>query len=272
MSSILIICILFFSALISGIAVFFFKRDNPTVLKLVLAFSGAFLFAITALHLIPEVYHSGSTPAETIGLFIIGGFIFQLVLEHFSQGIEHGHIHHDSHAAFPLGILISLCLHAFLEGMPIASGHQTELVFGIAIHHIPASFALGSLMLDSRASKTKIFVFIFIFALMTPAGFLVSKGLSKGELGDISKHFDKIMAIVIGIFLHISTTILFESGNPDHHKFNSKKFLAILLGIGIAIVSLYAIPHDHSHHDHDHGHVHEHHEHEHHEHDHHHSH
>lgn len=256
MSSFLIISILFISALLSGLAVFFVKKDNTSFLKLILAFSGAFLFSITVIHLIPEVYHSNQTSPETIGLFILGGFIFQLLLENFSQGIEHGHLHSSHHQVFPLGIMISLCLHAFLEGMPIAAGHQSELVFGIAIHHIPASFALGSLLINTSLSKRKIFLMIAIFAAMTPLGFLLSKSLSMGEIGDISKYFDRIMAIVIGIFLHISTTILFESGSADHHVFNKKKMVAVLLGILVCIASFYFGGHDH--HDHSDHHHHEH--------------
>src|SRR5690606_16305614 len=146
MSFILIVSILFLSALASGVAVFFVKRNNTNILKLILSFSGAYLFAITVLHLIPHAYHGATTSAEIIGLYILCRFLFQLLLEQFSQGIEHGHIHHSTTNAFPLGIMISLCLHAFLEGMPLVSNQQNQLVFGIAIHHIPAAFALGSLL------------------------------------------------------------------------------------------------------------------------------
>ncbi|WP_164110809.1 MULTISPECIES: ZIP family metal transporter [Sphingobacterium] len=256
MSFTLIVAILFLSAFISGLAVFFVKRDNTNYLKLILSFSGAYLFAITVLHLIPHVYHANTTSPEVIGLYILGGFIFQLLLEQFSQGIEHGHIHHNENAGFPLGIMISLCLHAFLEGMPLISGQQSKLVFGIAIHHIPAAFALGSLLLSSSLSKRAIIIMLFIFAAMTPLGFMTSSVLSKGEVGNISQHFDKIMAVVIGIFLHISTTILFESGSADHHKFNKKKMAAVFLGLAISLTT-FLLPHDHSHE----GHGHEHHEH-----------
>jgi hypothetical protein len=37
------------------------------------------------------------------------------------------------------------------------------------------------------------------------------------------------LAFVIGIFLHISTTILFES--DQNHRFNFIKLLSIILGI-----------------------------------------
>ncbi|PRD46630.1 ZIP family metal transporter [Sphingobacterium haloxyli] len=270
MSSSLIVSILFISAFISGLSVFFVKRDNTSLLKLILSFSGAYLFSITVLHLIPHVYISQNTSPEIIGLYILGGFLFQLVLEQFSQGIEHGHIHHSAHNAFPLGIMISLCLHAFLEGMPLAAGHQAELVFGIAIHHVPAAFALGSLLLNTRLSKTKITTFLLLFAIMTPLGFLTSKGISEGEIGNITQYFDKIMAIVIGIFLHISTTILFESGSADHHKFNRKKMIAVILGVLVSLANFLFDGHDHHHHGpaHDHHHDHEHHHHHEHHHDH----
>jgi hypothetical protein len=44
------------------------------------------------------------------------------------------------------------------------------------------------------------------------------------------------MAIVVGIFLHISTTILFES--TDGHNFSTTKIFAIVTGAILAILSL----------------------------------
>lgn len=48
----------------------------------------------------------------------------------------------------------------------------------------------------------------------------------------ISEYVDYINAIVIGIFLHIATTILFETGKD--HKFNLSKLLVICFGVFIA--------------------------------------
>lgn len=265
MSSVSIVSILFISAFIAGIAVFFVKRDNTNMLKLILAFSGAYLFSITVLHLLPHVYHSSNTTPEVLGLFVLGGFIFQLIMEQFSHGIEHGHIHRSESpkGLFPMGIMISLCLHAFLEGMPIASHHQNELVFGIALHHVPASFALATLLVHANISKTNILMLIGVFAAMTPLGFLLSKGIVAGSMGNIEQYSDRIMAIVVGIFLHISTTILFESGSADHHKFNRKKMVAVVLGIAVSLLNFVFAPHDHGHEHHNH-HGHEHHDHSHH--------
>ena len=271
MNSILLILSLFIPAFASGIAVFFVQKKGTNFLKLILSFSGAYLFSITVLHLIPHVYQSTNTSPEVLGIYVLAGFLFQLFLEQFSQGIEHGHIHsehgHHSHS-FPIGIMFSLCLHAFLEGMPLAATHQTELALGISIHHIPAAFALGSILISTQLKKNTIIITLALFAAMTPFGFLLSKAISAGEVGDIQQYFDKIMAVVIGIFLHISTTILFESGSIDHHKFNKKKMIAVIAGVAIALASFAFVDehgHDHSHGEHNHQ---EHHDHDHHDHNH----
>ncbi|AFD07374.1 ZIP family metal transporter [Solitalea canadensis] len=226
--------ILFGSAFLGGMAVFFVTKSSTKNLKLILSFSGAYLFAICALHLMPEVYSSHN---PMVGVFVLVGFAFQIILEQFSEGVEHGHIHvhhHEHGAAFPFGLMISLCLHAFLEALPLASSEaQNELLFGIAIHHIPAAFALGSILLQSNISKSTTIMMLALFALMSPAGFILSQNLGPNASGALSQYFDYIMAIVIGIFLHISTTILFEAS--EDHKFNLYKTIAIFLGAGIAI-------------------------------------
>lgn len=227
------VIILFMGAFTGGISVFLFRGDNHKMLKLILSFSGAFLFGITVLHLIPDAYHGND---NYVGVFILIGFLFQIVLEQFSDGIEHGHMHTPdaAHVAFPLGILVSLCIHAFLEGMPLAEGNQNQLVYGIALHHVPAAFALATVLLANKQSKGKTIFFVVLFAIMAPAGYFFSDELSAGGIGNLQKYYSRIMGIVIGIFLHISTTILFEQGGD--HKFSLRKMVAVLLGVGIALL------------------------------------
>lgn len=231
--------LLFLSAFIGGSLIFLIKNDLSKKLKLLLSFSGAYLFSITVLHLLPDVYSANDS---NVGLFILIGFGFQILLEQFSEGIEHGHIHvhKHHHAAFPWGIMLSLSLHAFLEGMPLVSinqqsEHEHTLLYGIALHHIPAAFALTSVLYQSNVKKTMVIVLLIIFAAMTPLGSISSHYLQAQSIGVIANYFHYIMGIVIGIFLHISTTILFES-NVDH-RFNFYKMIAIILGASIAIAN-----------------------------------
>jgi len=234
--------VLFFSAFLGGLTIFLVKNDKSQLLKLILSFSGAYLFAITVLHLIPDAYN-GPDKGE-IGIFILVGFLLQIFLEQFSEGVEHGHIHkHNDAHVFPWGIMISLCLHAFLEGMPLAKDQNNELIFGISLHHIPAAFALASILVQNHFKAKGIIFYISIFALMAPIGYYFSLSLSNGSIGGMEPYFNKIMGIVIGIFLHISTTILFESSAD--HKINKRKMIAVLLGIGVALLGFFSAGHSH---------------------------
>lgn len=229
--------VLFFCAFLGGLAIFLVKNDKSQLLKLILSFSGAYLFAITVLHLIPDAY--SGTDKEEIGIFILIGFLLQVFLEQFSEGVEHGHIHkHNEGHVFPWGIMVSLCLHAFLEGMPLAKDQNNALIFGISLHHIPAAFALSSILVHNHYKPNKVVLYLIIFAIMAPAGYYFSLSLSNGSISGMEPYFNKMMGIVIGIFLHISTTILFES-NADH-KINKRKMIAVLLGLAVALIGFYA--------------------------------
>lgn len=218
--------VLIASVLTGALLVQFVKDLKTNAIKLLLAFSGAYLFAISAFHLLPEIYIGDG---KKMGLFLIIGFILQIILEFFSQGIEHGHGNSNS-KAIPISMLISLAIHAYLEGMPIGHvehhGHshfEDSLLTGIALHKIPVTIVLMSLFAQAGFSKTKSFVYIAIFAVMTPLGALTGNLVS-----ELSNYNKEITAIVVGIFLHISTTILFESS--EGHKFNLKKLVVIGLG------------------------------------------
>lgn len=192
-------------------------------LKLLLAFSGSFLLSLTVMHLLPEVYESHN---HSIGIFIMVGILFQIILEFFSKGAEHGHVHgHDKITQMPWLLFISLCLHALLEGFPV--GHHHDLAIGIAIHHLPIAIILTTFFLNAELNKVALFFFMLAFAIMTPLGTFLSNGFPI-----LNDYYTEITAIVIGILFHISSTIIFESS--EGHKFNIAKISMIILGIILA--------------------------------------
>lgn len=214
-----------FLAVVFGVIIALLTKTNNSVYtKLLLSFSGAFLLALTLFDLLPEVYHH--LDAKQTGLYIMCGILLQIILEFFSKGAEHGHVHIHKHSTrFPWLLFISLCIHSFLEGFPI---HQhNDMVYGVLIHKIPIAALVMTFLLQSDYSKLQIASFLFVFAIMTPLGTLISNTTSIAEA-----YINIINAIVIGIFFHISTTILFETG--EGHKFNLSKLVAISLGILIA--------------------------------------
>jgi zinc transporter ZupT len=211
------------AVLIGYAFVLVFKPSKQKNLKLLLAFSGAFLLSITVFNFLPEVYNDNS---KTVGLFIMIGVLLQIVLEFFSKGAEHGHVHiHKNSTAFPWLLFISLSIHSVLEGVPIEAHHS--LIYGVIIHKLPVAIILSTFFLASDLGRPKILFFLTLFALMTPIGVLLSQ-----EVEFFKLYYTEISALVIGIFLHISTIILFESS--EGHKFNLSKLLVILVAITVA--------------------------------------
>jgi zinc transporter ZupT len=212
------------SVLLGYIVALVLKPQNKTNLKLLLAFSGSFLLSLTVMHLLPDVYESNDS---NIGIFIMMGILFQIILEFFSKGAEHGHVHgHPNMSHIPWLLFISLCIHAFLEGFPVGH-HHDNLAIGIAIHHLPIAIILTTFFINSQLNKKAIFAFMITFAIMTPLGTLASD-----YLPFLNQYTTQITAVVIGILFHISSTIIFESS--EGHKFNIAKVSMIILGILLA--------------------------------------
>ena len=224
------IILLFVSALAGAIIVELFKVKKGKNIQPLLTFSGSYLLAVSVLHLIPELFTNQLN--EKIGVFILAGFLIQILLEYFSQGIEHGHFHKNN--IIPFSVLISLCLHALLEGLPLGGNlHQhthNALLYGIVLHKLPVSIVLMTFFLQSNMKKKKAYLLLFCFAIMAPLGVFAGSLFTS-----LAAYHDEIMAIVIGIFLHISTTILFES--TDGHKFSITKIITIIVGALLAIIS-----------------------------------
>jgi zinc transporter ZupT len=211
------------SVLLGYFIALFLKPKSKTNLKLLLAFSGSFLLSLTVMHLLPEVYESKN---HNIGLFIMLGILFQIILEFFSKGAEHGHVHgHAKMYQIPWLLFISLCIHAFLEGFPVS--HHHDLAIGIAIHHLPIAIILTSFFVSSSLNRKAIFLFMVTFAVMTPLGTIVSDFIPQ-----LNNYYSEITAVVIGILFHISSTIIFESS--EGHKFNIAKVSMIVIGIILA--------------------------------------
>ncbi len=212
---------------IGAIIVFVFKPSNQKNLKLLLAFSGAFLLAITIFNLLPEVFED-NLYAKRTGVWIMIGILLQKILEYFSQGAEHGHIHLNKETnRVPKLLFISLIIHAILEGFPI---HHTEgVLIGIIVHKIPIAMIMTTFLLNTQIKKPVIITTLFVFALMTPLGTFISEYFE-----GVQQYYREINALVIGIFLHVSTTILFESNAG--HKFNVTKLLVILFATAVAYI------------------------------------
>jgi zinc transporter ZupT len=234
--------ILLSSIVLGAMTVFRFKLHEPKHVKLFNSFTGAFLLSLTLLHLLPELYDfHGADPGRrplVLGALMLGGFFVQLALDFISMGVEHGHSH-PLHGHAPYGVVIGLCVHAFVEAM--ALGNPTTyydpqsrhlLLWSIVVHNYPVSVALLGMLLQWGMPRRGAIAWLGVFALMAPMGMFLSSHLPL-----LAQHSRELMAIVIGIFMHISTTILFESS--DVHRIHMGKLMAIVLGTALGLAAVF---------------------------------
>lgn len=212
------------AVLLSFFGVYAIKPKNKHYIKLCLAFSGAFLLAVILFELFPEIYEHQQP--KLMGLFVMLGILLQIILEFFSKGAEHGHVHLDKKSKnIPWALFISLSIHAFLEGIP-AGGHS-HLLYGIVVHKLTVAIILSIFLLQTAIPFKKALGIMLAFSLMTPLGSFLST-----EVALAAQWSNALTALVIGVLLHIATVILFESS--EGHAFNLRKIIVILLGIGTA--------------------------------------
>lgn len=236
--------ILFISAILGGLAIYAFD-SNKINIKNLLIFAGSYLFSITVIHILPELFHT-NTEGFHIGIMILAGFFIQYILEYFTFGVEHGHIHHQYkeklHSRFSgYSLIIILCLHAFLEGTllsyPKISGenhHVGSLLFGIILHKIPVALALMSILTYQFENNKIKFVLLFFFAISSPLGLISGNYIETIGFMNI-KGIILLFAFVAGNFLHISTATFIEFG-PEHN-WNTKKLLISISGAIVAILT-----------------------------------
>ena len=193
------------AAVLFGSILVFILKPNSKLVHLLLAFSGAYLLSVTILHLLPLVYIE-TTTYKKVGIFILAGIIIQSILESFSKGAEHGHIHiHTNGKEFPTLLFVSLCIHAFSEGLPIHNAND-NLLWAIVIHKIPIAIVLTTFLIQTKYPKKITYVFLIVFALMSPLGILFGD-----KILFFTTYTLEITALIIGVFL----TLCFE--NNSHY-------------------------------------------------------
>lgn len=204
-----------------------------------LAFSGSFLLGIALLHLFPESF---TELGDKAGLYALGGFFLQLLIQRLTHGAEHGHDHSSHHppTGEVMGIIGGLVLHAAMEGLPLGfnyrqGGTSLALYLAVAAHKLPEAMIVTSLATAVWGPK-KGWLTVLLFALVTPLA-----GMLARTLGTLYHAMAQLVTIIIpimaGAFLHISTTIFFESGTRNH-RLNFRKVLSIVLGLAVALVTL----------------------------------
>lgn len=242
--------ILFISCLLSGSLVFILNKHQK-LLSYIGVFGGAFLLAVCFVHLLPEALtlqgethvcsehhsheHSHSHSILSVGVFVLIGFILQLLLELLSNGAEHGHIHDEKHHndsfVKALMILLGVSIHAFLEGFALVVNGEVNysLLIGVVLHNIPIAMLLVNAFMLANCSKIKSFLLLSVFAIMGVVG-----SISSMSFEFLHDYMGYVIGFVVGILLHVSISTLFDS--KESHKYNFVRFIVVIIAFALAVV------------------------------------
>lgn len=256
---------------------FFAKRFSIETLGKLTGVASGLLLASAILIVLPEGFHLSAGAVEgkeafaneplALGMAILGGFIFMLILEGLGvghavheehhgheEGHGHEHIHHPTSG--PL-LTIGLSVHALADGVAVgaaaASGNSTFsslVAIGIIVHRIPAALSLGLFSLHQPGGRKTVINQILMFTAASPVALIISYF----ALENVS---DSVLAFVLlfsaGTFIYVATVdTLPEIHNPETGKKSARNVAisAVIFSVLILLLQSFGIEHSHDHEDH----------------------
>ena len=210
------------------------KLWTQETFRLVISFCAGILLGAVFFHVLPEI---SMVLGRQLGYSVMFGFLLIFVLEKFIMvhPCEEGEC--DYHK-IGVAAYIGIGFHSILDGIAIGAGTMMNLSFiiilAVTLHKFPAALALSSLLVKGKEyTKKKILLSMFIFALATPVGALVSVFIFQGV-------DDYVVATALGIsagtFLFISIGDLLPTVYEEHEK-GYKNLVSLCLGTLVMILS-----------------------------------
>lgn len=215
--------------IIGGFVVTAPRRIGERTLGLLIALGAGNLLGVALIELIPETIEHAGTAGP---LLILAGYLFIHFFEHvFAPHLHFGEETHgtavvDTHVTSTA--LIGLGLHAFMDGVAIASAFVTSpglgvLVFAaIMLHKLPEGFTIASVMKAAGTTRSWAMGAASILAVATFGGVIATS-----FVGDLAPY---ALAIATGSVLYVGATDLMAEANKEEGILNP-----IMVFIGIAM-------------------------------------
>src|SRR5215471_15221964 len=258
-------------------------RLTHTRLQMAISFVAGLMLGIALLHFLPDADQQLHSLDRTVA-WTLGGFLTMFFLQRFfhfhhhdlpegdpedcchdhdePEGHDHGHSHHAHTLAEKsarqlswIGTALGLTLHSLLDGLALAAavaaatqGHAGLAGLGTAlavILHKPFdAMAVSTLMAAGGSSRFSRQLLNGLFALATPVGVALFY-LGANHFADSNASFlGGALAFCAGTFLCIASSDLLPELQFHSHD-RLKLSVALMLGIGIAVLIGAMEPHEH---------------------------
>ncbi len=142
------------------------------------------MLSVALVHILPESLETNPLAIYAfIGGFIVIYIVEELLTPHHHDHTHGDHTHEDPHEHLDHVIIVSwiaIFLHTIFDGVGIRAGMSLSsslgisILTGVAIHQIPVSLSLASLLKQSHFQIKNQVIFLLVFALAAPLGYLLS--------------------------------------------------------------------------------------------------
>lgn len=230
----------------TGLILFFFARINQTGLSLLIGLGAGSMLSVSLVHIYPEALEQTQYAVYAF----LAGFLAIYLIEEFltPHAHDHGHgdhTHEDPHEHYDHVAIVSwiaIFVHTLFDGLAIRAwwGISSEVGYsilaGVAIHQIPVSLSLAAIFQGSKFTKKVQVIFLALFALAAPLGFVVSDII----LSNLSSVFTGIAtAWAGGSLLYVAAADLL----PVIHGQKQYRYATVLLFIlgatGMSLVKFF---------------------------------
>ncbi len=252
-----ICCICLVVASLIGAYIPFIKKLDDEKIHLLIALSAGIFLGILFFLLLPEAMEESvedNIEPHYIMMVVLIGFLLILlidvIIKHF-HGVSCAcecHNEEHSHNMASLSAFIGLAVHAFVDGLLIATAGMFEnqeivflTLFGFCVHKFIELFSLSSTFLLTNLEKKDIMKYLLVFTCITPLGMLIS-GLFFNNAVDIATSIP--FAFSAGTFMYVSFCQMIPEA--FHRKKNTvASFVLLMVGIAVAAVVFLVFGHQH---------------------------
>lgn len=223
------------AANLAGGALLVRREWEQRYLKYFMALGAGFMLATAITEMVPASVTMEGGNGGRAGFLVLLGYL----IIHFCEHVVSGHFHFgeethsDEFVAHhkSVTVLLGLAIHAFFDGIAIASGFQVSnwlgwIVFlAIFLHKVPEGFTVSSVMLASGRSAAKAFAASAVLGIGTLLGVLTMVMVRHG--------------VAIGLPISAGVTIYVAASDivPEVNREPGIR-MPLLLFVGVAVLFL----------------------------------
>ncbi len=193
------------------------QHANQIRLKYLLAFGAGFMLAAVILEVIPESLQHGQQASGMAMLWLLVGYLVIQLVEHTIA--PHFHFGEEVHSdemkrhGVAMTAIIALAIHAFFDGVTIASGLLINLRLGlllflaVLLHKVPEGFTVASIMMSAGRTGSAALKATLLIAAATFTGIFC--------VALFQRAVDFALPLSAGATLYIAASDLIPEVNRD---------------------------------------------------------